>query len=592
MEEIDAHDVRYNQGATGAIVRKVDRRLQDYVSVKDFGAVGNGTLDDQDAIQKAVDYALQSKKHLYWPSGRYASSANITNFHQVKHIGPGIIARRSGNYWNITPTGEQINIIYVSNGGIDSNDGFSVQDSTSPQNAFDILSNIGEKSLDGVWRIQIKGSIVGKNAAVNNMPYFKNPIQVWGDDVADFKHSAVPTTHWTRGTANLPHAIRVEKVVDTKSIVFFHAHFRNIKFIGWNDPSQGCAIKVWVPHEVLAENLHAEDCTVGFWWNEGYVRQQYGKISYTATFDDNEINKKLYGIATLYHQTANIGGLRADAEAVEGITFENCMNGVEVGRCAVTYIQGCTFNNSASHHIRASRNSRFSTQSNTFNAFGESAIFIESNSTWTPNNGRLSPEGKPYSDIYTTLSDTKPAYKVASGGVNAIVDRGGQVSLHQVSDGILAINSTERIALSKFNDNTTFIPFRIPGYFFYSSTAKLHMDIFVQVPTNNGGKLELSGNSNDEAHVLASIVIPNDVAARTLAISFSVERFTSAASGANIVVDCPALGIFKRRTASQSLNSSAFRIADEQLLTYRLFWKSNALGPVNIYGMRSYTELL
>ena len=61
----------YNEGGTGAVNRVLTSRLQDYVSVKDFGAVGNGVANDTAAIQAAINAAQAGFGKLYVPAGTY-----------------------------------------------------------------------------------------------------------------------------------------------------------------------------------------------------------------------------------------------------------------------------------------------------------------------------------------------------------------------------------------------------------------------------------------------------------------------------------------------------------------------------------------
>tara|TARA_B110000902_G_scaffold228497_1_gene268590 strand:- start:6538 stop:8613 length:2076 start_codon:yes stop_codon:yes gene_type:complete len=72
-----ATNVSYNQGGTGAIDRTAQVKLQETVSVKDFGAVGNGSTDDTAAIQAAID-AVGSNGAIYIPDGTYKITDALT----------------------------------------------------------------------------------------------------------------------------------------------------------------------------------------------------------------------------------------------------------------------------------------------------------------------------------------------------------------------------------------------------------------------------------------------------------------------------------------------------------------------------------
>ena len=63
------------QAGTGAVARSVESKLRDVVSVKDFGAVGDGSADDTAAIQAALTAA--AGKTLYFPSGQYKISTSL-----------------------------------------------------------------------------------------------------------------------------------------------------------------------------------------------------------------------------------------------------------------------------------------------------------------------------------------------------------------------------------------------------------------------------------------------------------------------------------------------------------------------------------
>lgn len=67
----DACGVTYNPPFTGAVSYPVCEKLEQTVSVKDFGAVGDGVTDDYDAINAAWLYCYPIGASLYFPSGTY-----------------------------------------------------------------------------------------------------------------------------------------------------------------------------------------------------------------------------------------------------------------------------------------------------------------------------------------------------------------------------------------------------------------------------------------------------------------------------------------------------------------------------------------
>jgi hypothetical protein len=68
-------NITYTQGGTGATSRTVTSKLQESVSVKDFGAVGDGSTDDTAAIQAAVNATPYGV--LLFPVGTYKITSPI-----------------------------------------------------------------------------------------------------------------------------------------------------------------------------------------------------------------------------------------------------------------------------------------------------------------------------------------------------------------------------------------------------------------------------------------------------------------------------------------------------------------------------------
>lgn len=119
---------------TGAVDRSLHEKLYEALSVKDFGATGDGTTDDTDAVQKAIDAAKVGTlgKTLLIPEGEYVIGSTISidsvqgfimkgEGHSVKFVWDGndttpmfdIVDSRNydiGDFQIISSTGAQLSV--------------------------------------------------------------------------------------------------------------------------------------------------------------------------------------------------------------------------------------------------------------------------------------------------------------------------------------------------------------------------------------------------------------------------------------------------------------------------------------------------
>lgn len=66
--------ISYQPAGVGAVTTTVQAKLRETVSVKDFGAVGDGVTDDTAAIQAALNTGYAE---VYFPSGKYKTTATL-----------------------------------------------------------------------------------------------------------------------------------------------------------------------------------------------------------------------------------------------------------------------------------------------------------------------------------------------------------------------------------------------------------------------------------------------------------------------------------------------------------------------------------
>ena len=73
---IVATKLSFTQTGTGATARTIDSKLKDVVSVKDFGAIGDGVASDTTAVQAAIN-AAAGLKAVFFPAGTYLCIINL-----------------------------------------------------------------------------------------------------------------------------------------------------------------------------------------------------------------------------------------------------------------------------------------------------------------------------------------------------------------------------------------------------------------------------------------------------------------------------------------------------------------------------------
>lgn len=98
---INAPDV---QSAIEKVYGEINRTTPtlDIVSVKDFGAVGDGVTDDTEAISNAKTYAQQNNKTLYFPPGRYKVDPSLNILYTPFKASNGVMIIEGENRYDVS----------------------------------------------------------------------------------------------------------------------------------------------------------------------------------------------------------------------------------------------------------------------------------------------------------------------------------------------------------------------------------------------------------------------------------------------------------------------------------------------------------
>lgn len=106
--ELNACQIVYDPPFTNAVQTTVCQKLDQVISVKDFGATGDGVTDDSVAVQNAIDYMFATQKNcLYFPDGvfYFANTVEI-NFDTARSF--RMTGTSSAGFTGVRPGGTKI----------------------------------------------------------------------------------------------------------------------------------------------------------------------------------------------------------------------------------------------------------------------------------------------------------------------------------------------------------------------------------------------------------------------------------------------------------------------------------------------------
>ena len=170
---------------------KINRKTG-WVSVKDYGAAGDGVTDDTQAVRDAISEALShGGGTLYWPEGSYLTTGDIAGFTSVRHVGFGAV-RRGTTAMSLDENG--VSDVYASPSG--TGDGLSA---ATPSDMDSIIAMLQRQSpLKGTWTVHMAAGTYEPFTVSNIFTERENGLTITGNAVT--KTDPADRTTWVWDT--------------------------------------------------------------------------------------------------------------------------------------------------------------------------------------------------------------------------------------------------------------------------------------------------------------------------------------------------------------------------------------------------------
>lgn len=532
--------VGYMPAGTGAATNlKVQDKLREAVSVKDFGAVGNGVTDDTDEVQAAVTHCFTTGDQLYWPDGVYLTTSSISNFHNIHHAGRGVVSS-NGQLWYITPnTASEVNTLFVKSGGLAATDGLSEVTPTTWAGAFAKLRNWGHATGKGQWRIQVVGTVTFQGVRYTNMPTFSNRLQIFGQrDASNNITSILDGT-----TATEAYCFRADEDASQK-----YLHFKDIQFQNWKPGDEnGGGIVAWHNIDVLVEFCKFVNSGLGVWFASGRSRV------YDCIFEDvlngthYQYHCKLNNHRNTYTNTGGVG------------------TAVHLGRLSAGHVRECTFSG-YNTNIYATQNSRLRTILNNHIDWAFTAINLGVGATWesgTREKETFNPD--------SITNETPPVIK-NSGALETALDAGSAIIRHTSmtpSAGVTVSGTTDPVLVTEQGGLSA--PLRLPGYFLRQTGNKAKITIRLSMSAHDVDIVLCGqGAPGGSAQIISIPWRPTGVA-MTGILEITLISARSGSSIGYVYSELKYASSIQVNTASVNYSATGISRTDWEQLLYRLY---------------------